>query len=123
MEVLKANRKLLYLIGCIGTRTLLTYLSTNPKLLPYIGKLSFLIALGFFYIYIFGSERANKQLEWLGDKKTWHDQLRGVHGALYLTFAISAMNNKSSSWVFLALDTLIGLIVWYLHTYHKLDFS
>ena len=117
------KRELLFLLGCIGSRSLLTYISTNIHLLPYISIITFTISLSFLYIYIFGSEKADRQLEWLGDKKIWWNKLRLVHGLLYLIFTIFAFNKYKLSWIILAIDTLIGLIVWILHTYLKMNFN
>ena len=54
------KRELLFLLGCIGSRSLLTYISTNIHLLPYISIITFTISLSFLYIYIFGSEKADR---------------------------------------------------------------
>ena len=117
------KRELVFLVGCIGTRTLLTLISRNIQLLPFIGLVALIISISFIYIYIFGSEKADRQLEWLGDKKIWWNQLRAVHGALYLLFALFAFNKKEYSWMVLAIDTLIGLFAWILHTYFKISFN
>lgn len=117
------NRILLFLIGCIGARTLLTLASSNQKLLPWIGSLTLIISFGFFYIYLFGSETADRQLEWLGEKKIWWNQMRLVHGTLYLIFTILAFNSYPYAWTLLGADTLIGLIVWLLHTVYKINFN
>ena len=47
------KRFLLFIIGCIGSRTLLVYLAKNAseKNLMYIGYLALLPAIGFLYIY------------------------------------------------------------------------
>jgi hypothetical protein len=117
------KRELLFLGGCIGSRTMLTVLSTNQLLLPYIGIICLIISLSFFYIYVFGSQTADKQLEWLGDKKIWWNELRAIHGYLYLVFAILAFNKNEYAWVILGIDTVIGLISWISHTYFKINFD
>jgi hypothetical protein len=116
-------RKILFLVGCIGTRSLLTGLSTNINLLPYIAIITLLISIGFLYIYIFGNEKADAQLEWTGDKKIWWNQLRLVHGLLYLLFSILAFKQNSYAWIVLGIDTFIGLFVWILHTYYNMNFN
>jgi hypothetical protein len=47
------KRILLFLIGCIGTRSLFVYLAKNAstKYLKWMGYLALLPAIGFFYIY------------------------------------------------------------------------
>lgn len=113
------KRLLLFLIGCIGSRTALTILAKNidSNYLPYIGYVTMIMALSFFYIYIFGSERADRQLEWDNEKTVWWNDFRVVHGLLYLAFSVSAIQKYSNSWIFLLIDTTIGLIAWSIH--HK----
>lgn len=117
------NRILLFLLGCIGSRTLLTYTSSYTNLLPYIGTFTLFISLGFLYIYFFGSEKADRQLEWLGDKKIWWNQLRLFHGLSYLLFTALAFGQKNYAWIVLAGDTFVGLVVWLLHTFGKINFN
>ena len=67
---------------------------------------------------LFGNEIADKQLEWTGDKKIWWNDLRIVHGSLYLLFSYMAFNQNKDAWLILLIDTLIGLVSW--TKYHKL---
>ena len=119
------KRNLLFLLGCIGTRSLLTLASTNTNLLPYIGIFTLFISLGFLYIYTFGSEKADKQLEWYkdNDTKLWWNQLRLIHGLTYLLFTILAFGQKDYAWTVLAVDTIFGLVVWLLHRLYNLNFN
>lgn len=119
MEV-KTKRFLMFLIGCIGSRSLLAYLAKTINLdyLPNLGYLGLAIGISFVYIFIFGSETADKQLEWAGDKKVWWNDLRIVHGINYILFAILAIQKKNYAWIVIAVDTLIGLFAWLLH--HKI---
>lgn len=110
-------RKVLFLLGCIGTRSLMTYLSSNINILPYIGVLYLIFSISISYIFIFGSEKADSQLQWLGEKKIWWNNLRPVHGLIWFLFSILAFTKYKYSWVVLAIDTLFGLGVWILHTY------
>ncbi len=119
MEV-KTKRFLMFLIGCIGTRSLLAYVSKiiNIDNLPYLGYLGLVIGISFVYIFVFGSESADKQLEWTGDKKIWWNDLRILHGLNYLLFGILAIQKTNYAWIVIAIDTLIGLIAWLFH--HKI---
>ena len=51
------KRFLLFLVGCIGTRSLFVYLAKNAteKYLMYLGYLALLPAIGFLYIYFTGA--------------------------------------------------------------------
>jgi len=116
----KTKRFLVFLIGCIGSRSLLAYIAKTIDInyLPYLAYLTLPIGISFVYIYIFGSESADKQLEWAGDKKIWWNDLRIIHGINYLFFAYLAYQKNSDAWLVLAFDTLLGFISWLLH--HKI---
>jgi len=116
------KRFALFLVGCIGTRSLLVYMAKtiSTKYLPYMGALALLPAIGFFSIYIFKLRETG--VEVLGDKIWWND-LRPVHGLLYLLFAISAIQKKSYSWIFLFIDVCIGLISFLTFHYYNNNFK
>ena len=88
-----------------------------------MGVIALIISLSFIYLYFIGNNRANRQLEWLGDKKIWWNQMRLIHGLIWLLFSILAFTKFNHSWIILAVDTLIGLSVWILHTYFQIDFN
>ena len=102
------KRFLLFLIGCIGTRSLLVYLAKNAKhkYLKAIGYLALLPAMGFLYIYLSGSRK--KGAEVFGEKIWWND-LRPIHSLLYFLFAYNAINGCYTSWIYLFIDVIIGL--------------
>ena len=103
------KRFLLFLIGCIGTRTLFVYLAyiANTTYLNYMGYLALLPAVGFFYLYLSGSRTTGGEV--FGDKIWWND-LRPIHGTMYLLFAYNALNGNDSAWIYLLIDVIIGLI-------------
>lgn len=118
------KRFIYYLFGCIGTRTLLTLLiknmsKPNRKL---VSIFTLIIACGFIYIYTFGSKRADSQLEWANAKVWWNDY-RIIHGLLFLAFSITAILELNKSWIFLALDTLLGLILFLYYHYSQGSFN
>ncbi len=108
-----------FIIGCISTRLALVFITKhiNTKYLPYFGYLALIIGFSFFYLYTFGNKTADSQLEWLGDKKIWWNELRPIHGTLYLLFAFYAIKEKSFAWIPLLIDVSIGLITWINHHY------
>jgi hypothetical protein len=116
---METKRIIIFLFGCILTRLFITLIAMKikPTLLPYFGYIALGIAISFFYLYFVGNATADAQLEWLGDKKIWWNELRPVHGSLFLLFAIFAIQQKSYSWVLLLIDTLVGLGAWLIH--HK----
>lgn len=102
------KRFLLFLFGCIGTRSLLVYLAktTNKTYLMYMGYLALLPAFGFFYLFLTGSRKTGAEV--FGDKIWWND-LRPIHGILYSLFAYNAINGNSNAWKYLLVDVMVGL--------------
>jgi len=100
---------LLFLIGCIGTRTLLAVLAKNisPDYLPLMGVGGLAISFGLMYFYLSGTRTTGP--ETFGDK-IWWNHLRPVHSTLYLLFAILAFQKSKYAWVPLAIDVCIGIV-------------
>lgn len=108
------KRTLLFLIGCIGSRTVLAYLAktVSPYWLSRMGYLALVPAMGFLIIYVFGLRKTGPEV--FGEK-IWWNHLRPIHSILYFAFAYSAINKLSYAWMFLALDVIIGFLAWLLH--------
>jgi len=108
------KRFLLFLIGCIGTRLLLVYIAKNVNmtLLKYMGYLLLLPAFGFFYIFFTNSRKTGPEV--FGDK-IWWNNLRPIHGLLYLLFSYNAITGNKNAWIYLLVDVLFGLIVFLAH--------
>ena len=107
---------LLFLLGCIGTRILLVYLSSiaPEEYLQYMGIIAGIISVGFMTIYLTGSRKTGIEVN--GGKIWWND-LRPVHSVLYGLFAYFAIMKKSYAWIFLLIDVVIGLMSYILHYY------
>ena len=116
------KRFLLFLIGCIGTRSLLVYLAKNVNNanLKYMGYLSLLPAIGFFYLFFTGSRKTGAEV--FGDK-IWWNNLRPVHGLIYLLFSYNAINGNPNAWMYLLVDVMIGLISFLSFHYYNNDFT
>ena len=99
------ERILLFLIGCIGLRSLFVVIAKyiNPNYLKYLGYLALLQAIGFIYIYLTGSRKTGG--ETFGDKIWWN----------------AIMGNKQS-WIYLLIDVLFGLLSFTVHHYLNGDF-
>jgi hypothetical protein len=115
------KRILLFLFGCIGTRSLLVYLSKNAstKYLKLMGYLALLPAIGFFYIYFTGSRKTGAEV--FGDK-IWWNNLRPIHGTLYALFALNAISGNKNAWIYLLVDVLFGLSSFLYFHYTNGDF-
>ena len=116
------KRFLLFLIGCIGTRTLFVYLAKNANAtyLRYMGYLSILPAIGFFYLFLTGSRKTGAEV--FGDK-IWWNNLRPIHGIMYFLFAYNAINANSFAWIYLLVDVIIGLVSFLSFHYYNNDFK
>ena len=115
------KRFLLFLFGCIGTRSLFVYLAkiANETYLRYMGYIAILPAIGFFYLFLSGSRKTGAEV--FGDKIWWND-LRPVHGFLYFLFAYNAITGNSFAWIYLLVDVIIGLISFLSFHYYNNDF-
>lgn len=116
------KRFILFLVGCIGTRSLFVYLSkmASKSILMYMGFLALLPAIGFLYIYFTGTRQTGAEV--FGDKIWWND-LRPIHGLLYLLFAYNAILGNHFAWIYLLVDVLIGLISFLGFHYYNGDFN
>ena len=104
------KRFILFLVGCIGIRTLFVIIAKNidNKLLPYLGYLAIIPAASFMYIYLTGSRKTGPEV--FGEK-IWWNHLRPIHSLLYFSFAYSAIMKKTYSWIFLLIDVILGLVM------------
>jgi hypothetical protein len=88
-------------------RTILVIIAKNNiDYLPIMGIFSFVISFGFIYIYANNKRQSGNEV--FGDKIWWND-LRPIHGLLYLLFGICALNKNPNSWIILLFDVMIGL--------------
>ena len=116
------KRFLLFLVGCIGTRVLITILAKNIDIqyLPILGYIALLPAIGFIYIYATGSRKTGLEV---GGDKIWWDKLRPFHSILFFLFAYNAITKNVNSWKYLALDTFIGLVAFLSFHYENGSFQ
>ena len=130
MYELKLSRKLdleqrilLFLIGCMGTRFGLSYLSyKNEDINSYIAIFTTIAGLGFLIIYFGGYRKTGIET---GYKPIWWNKLRLVHATIYLLFSyivfIKPSNMKVQPWKLLTLDASIGLISFlFYHSFGKI---
>lgn len=108
------KRILLFLIGCIGTRSLFVYIAKNSSIqtLKYMGYLAVLPTIGFIYIYLTGARQTGPEV--FGGK-IWWNNLRPIHAILYGLFAYNAIIGNTNAWIYLLVDVLFGLSSFILH--------
>ena len=116
------KRFLLFLIGCIGTRSLFVCIAKNINItyLKYIGYLALLPAIGFFYLFFTGTRKTGPEV--FGDK-IWWNNLRPIHGLLYLLFSYNAITGNKFAWIYLLIDLIIGLVSFLGFHYYNGDFN
>lgn len=118
------KRFLLFLIGCIGVRLSLVYVAKNYKDQKVVKNIllifTLLVSVGFFFIYFTGIRK--KGTETFGSD-IWWNNLRPLHGFLYLLFAILLYQNKSYAWMVLLADVIIGLSAFLMFHYNEGNFS
>ena len=109
------KRFLLFLFGCIGSRSLLVYVAKNTKqmYLKYLGFLALIPAIGFMYLFLTGKRKTGPEV--FGGK-IWWNKLRPVHALLYFLFAYNAIIGNTNAWIFLLIDVILGVISFL--TYH-----
>ncbi len=113
MSLTKQERYLLFLIGCMGSRYMLTFIAkNNTELLPLLAKITLIPAIGFIIIYLFGLRKVGFEVS---GEQIWWNNLRPVHGVLWLLFSYLAMNKNKNAWIILFIDTTFGLLMWANH--------
>jgi hypothetical protein len=111
--------KLLFLIGCVPTRLLLTYLAyylENSPLKNIVGLLTMVIGLGFLTIYFKDLRKTGVETE---GRPIWWNNLRPVHGSLYILFSVLYLTGVKNSWIILLIDVIVGLIAFINNYYNK----
>jgi len=116
------KRFVLFLVGCIGTRSLFAYTAKNigTQYLPLLGYIALLPAIGFTYIFLTGTRPTGGEV--FGEK-IWWNNLRPVHALLYYLFAFNAIHKNPKSWIYLLVDVLFGLFSFLVHHYMAGSFS
>ncbi len=117
-----------FLVGCLGIRSYAAYtafvLSTSIKdsqnklplieMLNLLANIYILIGLGMTYLYVTNSRLTGPEV--IDEQgKIWWKNLRPIFAFLYLAFGITAKLTKSYSWIFLALDVIVGLAIFVNH--------
>jgi hypothetical protein len=112
------KRFLVFLIVCIGIRTLFVYIAKNVNkfYLRYMGYLFILPAIGFFYLYLTDSRKTGFEI--FGDK-IWWNNLRPIHGIMYFLFSYNAIKGNKFAWIYLLVDVIIGLVSFLIFHYNN----
>lgn len=124
LEYLEKNKKrlLMFLFGCLGTRTALGLFISSKfcnKIICKIVNIA-IVAMGLGFLFIYFGDLRKTGLE-TGGNKIWWNHLRPFHGIMYLIagYYLFINERKYSSNVIL-IDTLFGFIAWLLFHIHKI---
>ena len=104
----KYKRILLFLIFCIGTRSLLTYsvFVHNKKYKDVLRNILLIPAIGFAFIHANDLRKTGGEV--FGDKIWWND-LRPFHSLMYFLTAYLVEIENPRAYYPIALDTITGL--------------
>lgn len=90
---------------CILVRLTLAYLVYKQYLRYVLALVCLFISLGFMYQYIMKTRTIGAF-----HNKIWWDSLRPIHSFLFLCSSLGLYYNYSYAYVFLLMDTIIGVI-------------
>ena len=109
------NNKIIiyFLFGCMFARLFMVYIAKiiNVNYLPYFGILTLFISIMFLKNYI---NNSNFKTGFFGNKVWWNNN-RLIHSFLYFIFSIMAFYKNKNAWIILLLDTVFGLITFFLN--------
>jgi hypothetical protein len=96
-----------FLLGCFPARLVLAFLAYILPItfLPILGMFVGIIALGFFYNYLF----SRSTVGFFGGK-VWWEHLRLVHSLILGLFSYLALTDNSKGYIVLVIDAFIGLV-------------
>lgn len=102
-----------FLIGCIGIRLLFVIGAkfASESVLKLMGYGGLIISIVFGYLWLTNS----RQQGFEAGGKIWWANWRIIHSILYFGFAIAAINNNRNAYMYLAIDVLVGLVLFFTH--------
>jgi len=116
------KRFILFIFGCIVTRLILTFIVKNlkQKYLQIAGYFGLILGISFLTIYYYDLRKTG--IEVFGDKIWWND-IRPIHGILYLIFGYLAINKNKNAWIVLLIDVIFGFFMFINHHYINNNFK
>lgn len=112
------KRNLLFLVGCLGTRSLIAYAAKyvdKPKL-KIMGYIALVPALVWLYMYFIKPRTTGPEV--FGGT-IWWNNWRIVHAMTYILFAVYAIKGEDFAYMPLAVDVFIGFIAFTMNYAHK----
>jgi hypothetical protein len=117
----KCYKTHLFLLGCIGLRLALVFgaykllsspsSGTNESYRKMFSIFTLIIGISFILLWTCGLRQTARESTAPNNKVWWND-LRPIHGILWVIFGIMLYNNVKYAWIVLLFDTLFGLERW-----------
>lgn len=116
------KRFFLFLVFCIGSRSIFTAISAFASgwFLQLLGLIALFPVIGWFYIIFIG--KRDTGFEVFGEE-IWWKNLRPIHMFLWSFFAYLAISQNTKAWLVLLFDTLFGLFAFLIHHYREGNFT
>jgi len=102
------TRYMMFLIGCIGMRSLFVYgaFKMDKEYLKWMSIPAVILTIGWLAIYFFGLRDTGGEV--FGEK-IWWNHMRPVHALFYLVFAVLAFKGDDRAYIPLGVDVVVGL--------------
>lgn len=109
------NRGLLFFFGCIGVRTFLVYLAKegSRRVQKAVGLFSLAVSVGFMTIWLFNLRETGAE----AGGRIWWDELRPIHSLFFGGAAYKLLTGADDGWIYLFLDTILGVYAWFAFKY------
>lgn len=106
------KRNLLFLVGCLGTRSLLAYAAkyVDKSKLKIMGYIALVPVLVWLYMYFIKPRTTGPK---------WWNDWGLVHAMTYILFAVYAIKGEDFAYIPLVVDVFIGFIAFTMHHAHK----
>lgn len=106
------KRFTLFLLGCIPVRFLFVYIAKNIPIiyLPLTAPITLIIGLGFFYTFFSGKKTGSTF-----NQIAWWNNLRPIHGLLYILYSYYAYKKNSDAYKILLFDVIFGLLSFFIY--------
>tara|TARA_B100000989_G_scaffold190110_1_gene143196 strand:+ start:227 stop:607 length:381 start_codon:yes stop_codon:yes gene_type:complete len=106
------KRFTLFLLGCIPVRFLFVYVAKNIPInyLPLTAPITLIMGLGFFYTFFSGKKTGSTF-----NQIAWWNNLRPIHGLLYILYSYYAYKKNSDAYKILLFDVIFGLLSFFIY--------
>ena len=106
------KRFTLFLLGCIPVRFLFVYIAKNIPInyLPLTAPITLIMGLGFFYTF-FSEKKTGSTFNQIA----WWNNLRPIHGLLYILYSYYAYKKNSDAYKILLSDVIFGLLSFFIY--------